>query len=391
MKKTICILLILLCHFCNAQNAAQASFLTSFNFEQFTGGIILVKATLNNFPDSLNFILDTGSGGISLDSTTCVEHGLDPVPSDTTITGMGGARKVKFLFNQTLHLPGLAISGLNFHINDYSLLTSVYGERIDGVIGYGFFNRYIVRIDFDSTKIEIYRPGKIQYPKQGYLLHPLFTSIPIQSVQLTDARPIDFNFYFDTGAGICFLMSEQFAQDSAVLLSKRKPVATFAEGVGGRLQMHLTVVNKIRIGKYKFRKVPAYIYKDDYNVTSYPYIGGLIGNDLWRRFNLMINYPNREIYLTPNTHFRDAFDYAYTGVSLYYENSLIVVDNIAPGSPAEKAGLKKDDIVIGVSNNFSNNIQQYKLLLQSPHEKIRLYINRNGQLLDLILKPQSIL
>ena len=45
--------------------------LTSFPFRLLTGGIVLVKATLDNFPDSLNFIFDTGSGGISLDSATC--------------------------------------------------------------------------------------------------------------------------------------------------------------------------------------------------------------------------------------------------------------------------------------------------------------------------------
>src|ERR1700742_5270888 len=59
--------------------------LTSFSFNLLTGGIILVKARLGNYPDSLNFIMDTGSGGISLDSTTCVDLHLTPELSDKTI------------------------------------------------------------------------------------------------------------------------------------------------------------------------------------------------------------------------------------------------------------------------------------------------------------------
>ena len=47
-----------------------ARFITSFHFKQLNGGVILVKAQFDNLSDTFNFILDTGSGGISLDSTT---------------------------------------------------------------------------------------------------------------------------------------------------------------------------------------------------------------------------------------------------------------------------------------------------------------------------------
>ena len=70
---------------------------------------MIVQARLGDIPDTLNFILDTGSGGISLDSTTVDYFKLKPTPSDTTIKGMGGEHKVSFMFNQRLHLPGLTI------------------------------------------------------------------------------------------------------------------------------------------------------------------------------------------------------------------------------------------------------------------------------------------
>ena len=43
----------------------QARMLSRFHFVQFTGGVVLLKGQFASFPDSLNFILDTGSGGIS--------------------------------------------------------------------------------------------------------------------------------------------------------------------------------------------------------------------------------------------------------------------------------------------------------------------------------------
>ncbi len=369
----------------------KATFITRFPFKQFSGGVMVIQARLNNIKDTFNFILDTGSGGISLDSTTAAQYGMKPRASDTIITGMGATRKVSFLYNQQLNLPGLCVERLNFHVNDYDILSSVYGETINGIIGYSFFSRYLVKINFDSLEIEVYNPGELEYPRGGMLLRPAFTTLPIQNLHIKDKRPIDFNFYFDTGAGLNFLISEAFAKDSDILLRKRKPIVTQAEGMGGKLQMRLTVLKLVQIGRFRFRNVPTYLFQDNFNVTSYPFVGGLLGNDLLRRFNLILNYPQREIHLKPNSHFLDQFDYAYTGMSIYYNNGQIVIEEVEPGTPSDKAGVKAGDVLVGVGTSFSNNIMQYKTLLQSPNEKIKMVIRRDNQLLLLTIKPKSIL
>ncbi len=369
----------------------DAQFITKIPFKQYSGGVMIIKACFEDIKDSLNFILDTGSGGISMDSSTCAEFNIPTTGTDTTITGIAGVRKVHFAFNRSLHVPGLAIKNLNFHINDYTVLTSVYGEKIDGVIGYSFFSRYIVKLDFDSLLMEIYSPGKIKYPSNGTILRPIFTALPIQYMQVKDKRKVDFNFYFDTGAGLCFLMSDRFTNDSSILLKKRKPVITQAEGMGGKLLMRLTVVKEVKLGPYKFRQVPTYLYSDNYNVTSYPYIGGLVGNEILRRFNMIINYPQREIHIVPNSHFNESFEYGYSGLSIYFVDGKIQVEDIVEGSPASKAGFKIGDEVIGVENNFSNSIQQYKNILQEPDKRIKVIVRRNNELMEVELNTGTIL
>ena len=368
----------------------EAKLITRFPFKQYSGGVMVVQALFANVKDTLNFILDTGSGGISLDSATCEEFKIPLRPTDTTITGIGGIRKVSFAFDQQLHLPGLTVKHLNFHVNDYDVLSSVYGEKVDGIIGYSFFSRYSVKINFDSNKVEVYSPGKISYPREGTMLHPVFTALPIQWLTIKDRQKTSFNYYFDTGAGLCFLMSEQYAKDSSILHRRHKPVITQAEGMGGRLQMRLTVVKELKIGPYRFRHVHTYLYDDEFNVTSYPFVGGLVGNDLLRRFNLVLNYPNREIHLKPNSHYNDQFDYAYTGLGVYYLGGKILIEDVVPGSPADIAKIKVGDELYSVGTNFSHNIQAYKNILQTPDDDIKIIVQRDGKMVLLNIRPISI-
>jgi hypothetical protein len=371
--------------------ALKSTFITRFPFTLLSGGIIVLQATLDEFPDTLNFILDTGSGGISLDSSMVEHLRLVKTPTERLLRGIAMMRKVTYVTNRSLHLPGLDIEHLDFHINDYDLLTSVYGVRIDGIMGFSFFSRYIVKVDYDKNIVEVWSPGEIRYPKRGTILKPVISGIPVFDATIIDGNTVESRFYFDSGAGLCLLMSEDFEKDSSVLVKGKKVLITQAEGIGGKKEMKLTTVKEIRIGKYKFKKVPAHIFHDDYNVTSYPLLGGLIGNDLLRRFNLIVNYGRKEIHLLPNTHFRDLFDYSYTGLAMYLVNGQIVIEDVLEGSPAEKAGFKPGDILAGIDRYLGGSIQTYKNLLQDVGAKLRLIIVRDGRLFQIDLKVKSFL
>jgi len=370
---------------------SPARLLTSFRFKQLSGGVILVNARFGNFPDTLNFVLDTGSGGISLDSTTVEYFKIIPTPSEMTILGIAGTRKVSFLYNQTLRLPGLTVDSLNFHINNYDILTQVYGEKIDGIIGYSMLSRYIFNINYDSLKISIFTNGRMKYPRGGWLYEPILRTLPVQTARIRDAVTSTSRFLFDIGAGLCLMLNEDFIEDSNFLDKKRVLYAKEAEGVGGKIDMHLTVIKEIRIGPYRFKNVPSFVFNDTFNLTSYPYLSGIIGNDILRRFNLILNYAKREFYFMPNSRYQDPFDYAYSGIELYYIDGEIVIGDVAAKSPAEAAGLREGDVLIGINKLIGQDIQHYKAALQMAGEKVKIIISRDGQLMEFNFKIKSIL
>lgn len=381
MKKVFSILLLLGFLQLSAQEEfvpPDSRFISRVPFFQLSGGIIIIKAQLDQFSDSLNFVLDTGSGGISLDSTTVEKLKIPTQQSEKSIRGIAGIKKVAFAYDHTLSMPGIQVKQLDFHINNYDLLTSVYGIKIDGIIGYSFLRRYIVHLDFDKRVMEVYAPGRFKYPKGGQLIRPNFSTLPLMQATIQDSKTLLSRYIFDTGAGLCFLLSRDFVDDSMVFKSKRKFFLTQAEGLGGKKQMEIAVMKSIKIGNYKFKKVPVHIFEDDYNVTNYPTMGGLIGNDLLRRFNITLNYPDQSIHLKPNNHFNDPFDYSYTGLGIYLIDGQIKVVDIIEGSPGEKAGFKTDDIIFSIENNASNNIQAYKNLFQNSIGKIKVIVLRNN-------------
>ncbi len=365
--------------------------LTTMPFSLAAESVILIKGVLVGKRDTLSFILDTGSSGISLDSTTASALGLVPEESDINIRGIAGVRKAKFLYDKQLQLNDLIIDSLNFHINDYEFLSYVYGVRIDGVIGYSLLSRYILKVDYDEREIAICSQGTIKYPRGGHLLRPFIRTLPVHNAQLKDHRKIRSRFLFDIGAGLSLVLSKDFETDSSVIRKKRKRFPIEAHGVGGKLDMEMTLMKDFRLGPYRFRNVPTMVFEDEFNVTSYPYLGGLIGNQILKRFNLIVNYQRREIHLKPNSLYREPFEYSYSGMELYYMEGSIVVGSIVEGSPADAAGLEEGDIVIAVDNNANQNFAQYKKALTSAKKRVRLIIRRDDELTEIEIKLMSLL
>ena len=68
-----------------------------------------------------------------------------------------------------------------------------------------------------------------------------------------------------------------------------------------------------------------------------------------------------------------------------------MIDDVIPDSPADKAKFKKDDIIISVDNNISNDINQYKDILQSTDSKVKVVILRNNTPLIIEFKMGRII
>ena len=218
------------------------------------------------------------------------------------------------------------------------------------------------------------------------MLYPHIGKLPISSARVSDQTTKKLHYIFDIGAGLTVLFSDDYIMDSALLKSKRKKYIKLAEGLGGTIDMQLTIMKELKIGPYRFKNIPINYFNDSVNVTNYPILGGIIGNEILRRFNVILNYDKKQIYIKPNKSFDDLFDYAYSGLEIYNLDGKILVGEVPKKSPAEAAGVKEGDEIMGINKQIGVSLNEMKSILQNNVGNVMLIVNRNGELFHIKMK-----
>jgi len=85
---------------------------------------------------------------------------------------------------------------------------------------------------------------------------------------------------------------------------------------------------------------------------------------------------------------------AFLGIRLFTlggKRAAAYVDRVVPGSPAAKAGIRPDDLILAVGNETVNDIRQYEEVEQAlvPEKEITLVVKRKQQLLQIQITPTA--
>lgn len=87
------------------------------------------------------------------------------------------------------------------------------------------------------------------------------------------------------------------------------------------------------------------------DLGSKEYIG-IVGNDFWERFDMIIDRLGKRLFLRPNIRFKDPFESPARGFSCTDRSRTLgywVVNSLAEDSNAEKAGLRNGDHITAVN------------------------------------------
>jgi len=111
---------------------------------------------------------------------------------------------------------------------------------------------------------------------------------------------------------------------------------------------------------------------------------GSLGSEFLRRFNMILDYPDKKIHIMANSAFHDEFHYDMSGLEIQVpvpDKHRYIIAGIRKQSRAEMAGIRTGDEILTINGTPITQLnldEIYKYLLRDDGKKIRLELLREG-------------
>ena len=358
--------------------------------------LIIVPLYING-KGPFNFILDTGVNPLIITDASIIDSLNLKSLRTTKLAGLGEGNDIEaYLTNQiNVRLASASMNSMPTAIlkEDIFNLSSHVGIRIYGLLGYYFFNSFIVKIKYPAKRMTFALPHT-QLKKKGERL-PLEMISNKPYLQLfispTDDEKKEVKMILDIGAS--HAISLEAYQGKPFPLPKKTIEANLGVGFAGLISGHIGRMNRVDIGSFTFKDVLASYpdFKQAGAKTGVSVRNGNVGSNLLKHFDLTIDYTHGEIYLKRNSYTNATFEHDMSGMEVYVQQghpNIYLVGRIEPNSPAAEAGILTNDQVLSL--NFKpatdydlDEIDQ--MLKAGDGRRIILQLGREDKMLYKIL------
>ena len=166
-------------------------------------------------------------------------------------------------------------------------------------------------------------------------------------VSLEGRRAVPFDF--DLGNNGPLIVYSAY-RDEAHLLDGRPQSLGLSAGVGGLIKSKVATVKSISIAGMEIAAIPAEFPDAADNAVNSDQTAGNIGLPVFGRFRLLTDYPHDAIWLIADaSHVHDPFIKDRSGIAAQPAPDRLKILMIAPGSPAERAGIKEGAEIVAVN------------------------------------------
>lgn len=350
-------------------------------------GHLYLHSKINGQPASL--IFDTGSPYTCMDSIYLADSGLQYKNIWKAQVGGAGNNQERvrvivdeltYTVDEQEHLS---------HISPIIQLKSIVGDYADGILGIDKMGGKVIAIHYLDEQMGF-------WDQLGDTTG--FTSIPIRyennriylplSVTVREGKTIQGEALMDLGSGgSVSLTSDMAEQHSLNELSPLLYYANFIGGIGGESSGCDFRANNVTIGPFSLDSVTMDFSNNTGGALSRAEYIAIIGNEIWERFDLMIDLSGERLYLRPNTKFKEPFLSPVRGFSCTDRSKTLgywVVNALYTQSNAEKAGLRNGDHVTAVNGRSVKEISfEERRTIFDGLSGVTLTIQRGDQTQDI--------
>ncbi len=357
--------------------------------------MVVVELMINdNGP--YNFILDTGVGLMIITEPKLVDSINISYKKTIQLYGLGDGESFEAYIASALHvtLPDIYSNGVGAVIfkQDHFGLSNYAGTRIHGLLGYEFFNNLAVEINFTDSELNICRPKDLKIGrKRNKIPITIENRKPYVETHLVlpDGTKKKSKLVVDIGAGHALSLEDAAKHEQGY---PKLAMANLGMGFTGPISGFLSRINRIEIGKYKFKNVLTAFpemdpFKRERLITKRD---GNLGLGILKRFTITLNYHDHAMYLKPTQRFGEPFEHDMSGLEFFAggpDLRRVIISRVEPGSSGDQAGLQKDDEILSV------NLKPVSGLSLEEIDEYFKSGNNRGVLLEIARnkKPQSVL
>ena len=257
------------------------------------GGRVMVTAKVNG-SRPLSLLLDTGYG-ISMIHPDLVQLlGLTRV-GQITIVGIAGEEEAGSYSGAVFDLGGATYAPRR--VASLPSEARASRRRRDGILGAGFFRRFVVEIDSRNTTLHLHEPKSFQYSGAGEVLPLQFTEdTPIIDAALVwpGRAPVRGRFEVDTGCDDGLCLGRDFV-DSQQLGGEEGTRGGTKQGVGGGARIREGTVAQLQLGRLTVEKPPVNFFTE--GSPAGKGCAGHIGMAALRHFKVIFDYSRRRMIL----------------------------------------------------------------------------------------------
>jgi len=357
---------------------------------QLVDGYVLVRAHVNG-SDTITLLFDTGCGQLVLHSAAARRLGLT---AKSTTRHDGREPFVEQVIEGVrLGIGELALPPLDALQRDNDLLQRRLGLEVDGVIGADLLRDFVVGIDYDRLRFTLYDGNGFVYHGPGTGLDIVSTrhfATTVATLLLEDGEVLTGRFLIDTGAGVSVALNTPFV-DRYDLLQRigveRIRYTVAAQSV--EMTTHPGRIARFTLGDLGFDDLPVLLSQTETGPLSPSVIAGIIGNQVWTRFNTTYDYKRNKLYLEPSRLHDGPFHVDASGLAIAPAASGgFVVRAVFEGSPAAQAGVLVGDMITRIDGTDTSALATHEVreLLARDGETAALMLDRDRDSVEVVLR-----
>jgi Aspartyl protease/PDZ domain len=336
----------------------------------------------------LSFLVDTGaSSGTFVNRALLGELGLrEEAPKG--MANPGGEVQVGRIAHVRLQSGDLLLEDQTLLTAPLSSFEPILGRHLDGILGHAFLSQFVVHLDYVTPGITLLDRA----PSDGLVL-PLVVidDMPFIEVILENGgRSTPARVEIDSGSFEALGLNGRFVTNTNLIDASARKFEERGVGFGGETKGYRARLAGLRLGSFLLHNPAINVTTDAGGYESKTASAGVLGAEVLRHFDVVIDYPAHRVVLRPNRFFDDAWIEDNSGLRLIATGTAFekkVIAGVPAASPAAEAGLREGDVLVSVDGVAAAGrplVEVYQMLRGvTPRQ---LVLEREGKRIEATLK-----